>query len=377
MDLEDNIFMLPGPVKMHPRVLNAMSKPAMAHRGKDFSAVNREIKNLLKYLFQSQNDVVVISGSGTAGLEAAISNLLKKEDKVLNIVNGKFGERLYELSKVFATPVPLIFDWGKPIDLDEVAKTLEENDVKALALCHNETSTGLTNQAQEIGKLAKKHDILYILDGITSVGGIDVQPDEWNADITILGSQKCIAAPAGMAALSISQRAQEEMYDDTTYYLNLKKHIKKLRDNDQTPYTPAIPLFLALLETLRMIKEEGLQNRIKKIERLAIATRYAVSSLGLKLFPDERYASNTLTAINYPEGIEDPKFRNILREDFKVVIAGAQSHIKGKVFRIGHMGICSFTDLVATFAAIEATLKRLGYELEIGSGVRAIVKQMQ
>lgn len=377
MDLEDNIFMLPGPVKMHPRVLNVMSKPAMAHRDKEFSAINAEIRELLKYLFQSDNDVAVISGSGTAGLEAVISNLFRKGDKVVNIVNGKFGERLNELSEVFAQPIPTTTEWGTAVDLDKLSATLEENDdIKAITLCHNETSTGLTNQAEKVGKLAKKNDLLYILDGITSVGGLPVKIEEWNVDIAVLGSQKCIAAPAGMACLSISERAFELLHSDHSYYLDLKKHIERLKTKDQTPYTPAIPLFLALREALLMIKEEGLENRLERIEKLANATRKALKTLGLELFPDENYASNTVTAIYYPKEVEDKEFRNILKEKHRVIVAGAQSHIKGKVFRIGHMGICSFTDLLATFGAIEATLTELGYKVEKGSGVGAIADFM-
>ena len=368
--------MLAGPVKIHRRVLDVMSKPSIAHRGKEFSEVNAEIRELLKYLFQSDNDVAVISGSGTAGLETAIVNLLGKGDKALVIHNGKFGERQAELCQLYANTTEITAPWGKPPSLDALAAALEQDEYKAIALCHNETSTGMTNPAEEIGKLAKKHDTLFILDGITSVGGLDVNPDKLNADVVVFGSQKCIAAPAGLACLSVSERAQELLYDDTSYYLNLKKHIKRLKDGDQTPYTPAIPLFLALREALKMIKEEGLQNRLAKIERLAKATRAAVDALGLELFPEQEYASNTVTAINYPEGVVDNEFRGTLREDHNVIVAGAQAHIKGKVFRIGHMGLCSFTDLAATFAALEAALKKFKFDFELGAGVRAIVEYM-
>lgn len=360
---------------MHRRVLDVMSKPAMAHRSKQFEDVNRELRELLHYLFQSKNEVAIITGSGTAGVEAAISSLLKKGDKVLNITNGKFGERLYEMCKVFAEPTELKFEWGKAPDLNKIAELMEKEQFKAVTLCHNETSTGMTNPAKEIAAIVKKHDSLFILDGITSVGGIEVKPDDWDVDITTFGSQKCIAAPAGLSAVCISKRAEQMLYDDSNYYLSLKKHIEKLKKND-TPWTPAIPLFLALRESLRMLKEEGLENRIKRIEKLAIATRSAVKAMGLKLFIDERYASNTLTAINYPPGINDANFRATLRDKYNIIVAGAQDHIKGKVFRIGHMGICSFNDLLATFGSIEATLKSMDYKFELGSGVKAIVECM-
>ena len=374
-DLMDNVFMLPGPVKMHPRVLNAMSLPAMAHRSKDFEKVNSEIRELLQYLFQSKNNVALISGSGTAGTEAAIANLCKKGDKILNITNGKFGERLYELSKIYATPTELKFDWGKPIDTEKLKEAMEKEQFRAVSFVHNETSTGLTNPADEICSIAKKHGAFIILDGITSIGGLDVKVDELGADISVFGSQKCVAAPAGMAGVCVSKRAEDALYNDTTYYLSLKKHIKKLQEND-TPWTPAIPLFLAMREALRMIKEEGLENRIKKNALMADACRNAAEAIGLQIFPEKKYASNTLTAINYPVNIKDSDFRGMLRDKYNVIIAGAQDHIKGKVFRIGHMGICSWTDMVATWGVIEASFRKMGYPVKTGAGVGAIVDKM-
>ncbi len=376
MDLQDNVFMLPGPVKIHPRVLAAMSVPSVAHRSKDFSAVNAEIRELLKYLFKSENDVAVMSGSGTAGLETAIVNLVNRDEKILTTGNGKFGERLGEIARIYTDPTDILTQWGEPIDLERIAVELETGMYKAVAVCHNETSTALTNPVEEVGKLARKHDVIFILDGITSVGGLDVDPERIGADIVVFGSQKCIAAPAGLAALSVSDRAKEVLHDDTSYYLNLNKHIKKLRDGDQTPYTPAIPLHLALREALRMVKEEGIDNRVSKIAAMADATRAAVKALDLDLFPNPDYASDTVTAIRYPDGISDADFRGALLNDYNVIVAGAQAEIKGKVFRIGHMGICSWTDLVATFGAIEAVLTRLGYDLEKGASVAAVVDAM-
>ncbi|MEW5937756.1 MAG: alanine--glyoxylate aminotransferase family protein [Candidatus Thermoplasmatota archaeon] len=374
-DLQDNIFMLAGPVKIHRRVLEAMSVPSIAHRSEDFKEVNDELRELLKYLFQTDYDVALFSGSGTAGVEAAISNLVRKGDRVLNIANGKFGERLHEMSKIFATPTLLQIEWGKPPDLDVVERALAQEEYRAVTLCHNETSTGLTNQAMEIGALVKRHGALYILDGITSVGGLEVRPKDLGADVVIFGSQKCVGAPAGLAGICISPEAMSAMYDDTSYYLNVKKHVRKLKEGD-TPWTPAIPLFLAMREALRMLKEEGIESRIARTKALAEATRAAVDALGLTLFPDPRHASNTLTAINYPKGIKDKEFRGTLRDRYGVIVAGAQDHIKGKVFRIGHMGICAFSDLLATFGGIEATLHRLGYRFERGASLAEIVERM-
>ena len=371
-DTKDTVFMLPGPVKMHPRVMEAMDCPFMNHRGDEFREVIKELKELGKYLFQCDNDVVFLSGSGTAAMDAAVSNLVKKGDKVLNIVNGKFSERLNEISSVFGDAKVLEFEWGKVANLDAIAKALDEDDYKFVTLTHNETSTGVTNDGKEIGKIVNEKGALFIVDAITSVGGIEVKPKDWNFDMTIVGSQKCIAAPPGVSILSISKRAEEMLGDDTGYYLNLKKNLKNIRDKNQTAYTPAISLFMAMKEALIMLKEEGLENRIERTSRLATACRNAAKAIGLELFPDERFISNTVTAINYPDGIKDADFRKTLRDEYKVIIAGGQSHLKGNIFRIGHMGICSFEDLRATFEAMEPVLKKLGHQFEDGASLKAI-----
>lgn len=373
MDLEDNIFMLAGPVKMHPRVLRAMSSPAINHRSAEFKAVNAELRENLKYMFQTTSgQVALISGSGTAVLESVVSSLLHRKDKVLNLVNGKFSERFNDLCKVFAEPTPLTFEWGKAVDPEKVAAELEKGEYKAVTLCHNETSTGVTNPAKVIAALAKKHDCLFILDGITAVAGIEVKPDEWGVDAVVMGSQKCIAAPAGLAGVMVSQRAYEELHGEQSCYLNLREHIDALRDEDDTPWTPAIPLFLALREALRILKEETIETRIARTAMLANASRAAVDAMGLQLFPERKCASNTLTAIRYPQGIDDGKFRKELRESHRVVTAGGQGSVKGKIFRIGHMGICSIGDLLAAYTAVEAAMSKFGVSMPRGAAAKAI-----
>ena len=368
MTPKDTIFMLAGPVKMHPRVLQAMTAPYVAHRGAGFTEVIGEIRDLSRYLFQTDKHVCVLSGSGTAGLDAAISGLFRKEDRILNLANGKFGERFHEISEVYASSSLVESDWGKPFDLEDVEKALEDGDFKAVTICHNETSTGMTNQLEEVAGIAREHGALVIADAITSAGGLPFKPDEWGVDLAIVGSQKALAAPAGLAILYLSERAYETLNEDVPYYLNLKKHVDKIEQKSQTPWTPAIPLLLALRESLALLKEEGLENRLSRIQKMAEAARAAVGSLGLELFPDPAFASDTVTAIRYPPGIEDLEFRNTLREKYGVVVAGAQAHIKGKVFRIGTMGFCTMTDLLCTFSAIESLLREMGMDVRKGSG---------
>lgn len=366
-------FLLPGPVKIDPRVLQAMARPAMDHRGPEFKEILSEIRTLTQYLFGTRGDVAVLSGSGTAGLEAAVTGLLRKEDAVLNLVNGKFSERFHELCQVFATPTALSFDWGTAVDPAKVSESLDAGSFRAVTLCWNETSTGLTNPIEPIAKAVKEHDALLIVDGITAVGGLENRMEAWGIDALVMGSQKCLAAPPGLSAVALSKAASESLRPDGSFYTNLKAHVDRLAKQD-TPFTPAVPLFLAFLEALRMLEEEGLENRVARTRRLAEAARSAVGALGLDLYPARRFASNTVTAIKYPRGVDDSKFRKILRETHRTTVAGGQGHLKGAIFRIGHMGICSLDDLCRGFAAMEAALAEMGHATPRGTAVAALAK---
>ena len=367
-------FLLPGPVKMHPRVLEAMAAPAMNHRGPEFKEILSEIRGLTQYLFATSGEVAVLSGSGTAGLEAAVSGLLRKQDRVLNLVNGKFSERFHELCQVFTTPTALSFEWGTAVDPGKVAAALDSGDFHAVTLCWNETSTGLTNPIAEIAKVVKEHDAFLIVDGITAVGGLENRVEAWGIDALVTGSQKCLAAPPGLSAVALSKAAYESLHADTSFYTNLRAHADALAKQD-TPFTPAVPLFLAFREALRMLKEEGLENRIARTRRLAEAARAGVDALGLHLYPNPRFASNTVTAIRYPVGVDDAAFRKELREKHGTVVAGGQGPLKGHIFRIGHMGICSFEDLKAGFQAFETSLTNLGHKAVPGAALNAIAKR--
>lgn len=355
---------------MHPRVLQAMATPAMNHRGPEFKEILSEIRGLTQYLFGTRGEVAVLSGSGTAGLEAGVSGLLRKQDRVLNLVNGKFSERFHELCQVFTTPTALTFDWGTAVDPQQVERALDAGEFRAVTLCWNETSTGLTNPIEPIAKVVKDHDALLLVDGITAVGGLENRMDAWGIDALVMGSQKCLAAPPGLSAVALSRTAYESLHSDTSFYTNLKAHTDALAKQD-TPYTPAVPLFLAFREALRMLKEEGLEARIARTQKLGEAARAAVQMLGLALYPDPRFASNTVTAIRYPPGVDDSRFRKVLREEHHTIVAGGQGQLKGSIFRIGHMGICTFEDVEAGFRAIEATLAKLDHAVGKGRDFEA------
>ena len=368
---KESLLMLPGPVPMPERVRFAMSRQAINHRSAEFGAVYADCVRVLKTAFGTTNDVVVISGSGTAGMEAAVSNF-GRDKEIACFVNGKFGERLFKISQRYGKAHELKSEWGTPLDLAGLEKQLEAG-AQVVTLVHNETSAGIKNPAAEVGRLARKHDALFIMDGVTSVGGDTFEMDKWGVDVAIVGSQKCLAAPAGLAAVAVSNRAWERLTKNPPYYLDLAAYRKSAAGKPmETPYTPAVPLFLALREACLMIEEEGLANRIARHQKMAKSVRAAAQVWGLSLFPKldakHEYAT-TVTAVSYPEGIKDDDVRATIKK-MGIIIAGGQDHLKGKIFRIGTMGAVGAPEILATLAATQHGLKKAGYKVK-GDGVEA------
>ncbi|MHB8606239.1 MAG: pyridoxal-phosphate-dependent aminotransferase family protein [Thermoplasmatota archaeon] len=376
-DLEDNTFLLAGPVKMHPRVLRAMSVPAMEHRAAKFVDQNKAIGAALKDVFQTQkSDVVLMSGSGTLGMDAAAQSLLKKGEKAVTIENGKFGARFAKLAGIYGDSTSLkAKEWGRPVALADIDAALARVKPKALFLTHNESSIGFTWPLRELASAAHAHGALVVADCITSVGGMNVPVDAWGIDVAIVGSQKCLGGPAGLVALACSPAAQAAMHKDAGYYLNLPRWIEKFREGD-TPFTPAIPLHLAMHEALKIVKDEGLEKRIAKVRAQAEATRAAVEAMGLELWVEPGYRSDTVTAIRYPAGVDDAKCRKALKDNYGVVVAGGQDDVKGKIFRIGHMGTVSWPEIAGAFVAIEKTLAAQGASVKRGAWVEAFSRHM-
>jgi aspartate aminotransferase-like enzyme len=366
---KEPLLMLPGPVPMPERVRLAMARQAINHRGAEFGSVYADCIRILKGAFGTTNDLFVISGSGTAAMEAAVANFGKGR-KITCLVNGKFGERLYKISQRYGTARAVSSDWGTPLDLEELEHHLSEG-AEMVTLVHNETSAGIKNPAEKVGRLARKYDALFVMDGITSIGGDEVKADDWGADLAIVGSQKCLAAPAGLSAVSVSGRAWERLSDERPYYLDLAAYRKSAASKVmETPYTPAVPLFLALREACRIIEEEGLSVRIARHRKMADAVRAAVRGWGLDLFPrtdaDHAY-SNTVTAVKLPKGVIDTDFRGAVKKA-GIEIAGGQDHLKGNIFRIGTMGAVGAPEILATLAAVQNSLRLHGYKPE-GDGI--------
>ena len=372
------LLMIPGPVMLHPRVLQAMSKQMINHRDKAFSDMYDECRSTLQYLLNTKNDTYVLTGSGSCAMESAISNLVKG-DKVISIVNGKFGERFRDIAGRYGEVASLEFEWGNPVDLAKVEDALSKG-AKAITMVHNETSAGVKNPAEEVGKLAKKYNALFILDCITSAGGDLVEADKWGVDIAVTGAQKCLGAPSGLSSVSVSKKAWDSMVKNPPYYLDLKKYKKSAEaERSETPYTPSITLFYGMLEAMRMIKEETIEKRIARHVKGAQGIRAAAKALGLELYPvtdSHTVLSNTVTAIMIPAGITDKDLRGTMKSADGVAIAGGQDRLKGVIFRIPSMNAFTEADLVRTIESLESTLIKFKAldEGKKGAGVDAFRK---
>jgi len=368
---KEPLLMIPGPVPMPERVRHAMLRQAINHRGAEFGAVYADCVRVLRMFFGTTNDLFVLSGSGTAAMEAAIGNFGAGR-KIVSLVNGKFGERLGKIGQRYGTVQVLDSDWGTPLDLAGLEKALVAG-AELVTFVHNETSTGIRNPAPEIAKMAKQHGALVIMDGITSIGGDEVKADSWGVDVAFMGSQKCFAAPAGLSAISVSKRAWEMLSERRPYYLDLAAYRKSASGTPmETPYTPAVALFLGLREALLLAEAEGVQARITRHRKMADAVRAAVAAWGLAMFPkiDALHGySNTATAVSVPAGVNEKELRGTVKQ-LGIEIAGGQDHLKGKIFRIGHMGAVGAPEILATLAATEHGLAKAGWKVK-GSGVAA------
>ncbi|MDP6612413.1 MAG: alanine--glyoxylate aminotransferase family protein [Candidatus Hydrothermarchaeota archaeon] len=369
-------LLIPGPVELSPDVLQAMARPPMGHRTSDFEEILEDCWRNLKNIFQTKNDVLIITGSGTSAMDAAISSTMNEGEEIICIGGGKFGERFIEIANAYGLkPGEVEVEWGDAVALEEVEGVIAESSAKAITLTHNETSTGVVHNAKAVGKIAREYGLLYIMDGITSVGGDEVKADAWGVDICITGSQKCLAAPPGLAMMSVSDKAWGVIDEKgrSNYYLDMAAYRRALRKRT-TPYTPSVSLIYGLRVALRKVVEEGLEARVKRHRALAKATREAFKAMNIELFPREAIASNTVTALKIPEGLTDDDIRGRMKREHGILIAGGQAQLKGKIFRIGHMGNVGYSEIIDALTSLESVLKKSGHYLEPGSGLKAAQK---
>lgn len=381
--MKDKTFlMIPGPTPVPERVLLEIAKHPIGHRSSEFSKILEAVYSDLKYVFQTKNDVIVYTASGTGAMDAALSNLINEGDKVLSLVIGNFSRRLAKIAKGLGADVELIeVEPGNAIDPAVLKERLSKDvnkEIKIVTLIQNETSTGVTNDVKTLVSIIKDHGALSVVDGVTSVGAIECKMDEWGIDVLITGSQKGLMIPPGLSFLAASEKAWKvhEQCKHPDFYFNWTTNRKSVRENS-TAFTPAVSLICGLKAALDMMKEEGLENIVARHTKIANALRTAIKALGLKLFvADEKYASNSITAILPPEGISIPDIRKVMKKDYDIEVANGQNELKDKIFRMGTLGYVSERDAITAIGALEATLYKLGHKFEPGSGVAALIKEL-
>ena len=373
--MEKKYLFSPGPTMLPPEVLLKMAEPVMHHREPEFERILAEIREGLKYLFQTKNEVLTFTSSGTGAMEGAVSNILSKGDKALVVRGGKFGERWGEICKAYGIEfIPIDVEWGKAVDPKQIQKALASNpSVRGVYTQASETSTGAKHPIREIAEIVKKYEeTVLVVDAITGIGVFDLPMDAWGIDVLISGSQKALMLPPGLSFVALSDKAWKsvERSNLPKFYFDFKKELKSVQKN-QNSFTPAISLFVGLKESLRLIRKEGLEAVFRRHEKLAEATRAAAKALGLELYaPDS--PSNAVTAVKVPEGIQGGKLKSLFFEKFGITVAGGQDQAKGKIIRIAHLGYYERLDMVMVISALEMLLKEMGYRFELGAGVRAV-----
>jgi len=368
--MKRRFLMTPGPSPVPLFVRESLAQEIMHHRTSEFKEILKEAHSGLKSVFCTENPVLILSSSGTGAMEAAVSNLFSKGDKVLAIGGGKFGERWAEIAKAFALDVvELNIEWGSAPSADELIKILDENEnIKGVLTTLCETSTATVFDIEKIAKITSEKNMLLVVDAISGLGQDILLTDQWGVDVVVSGSQKGFMLPPGLSFISLSKRAQSAMAnsDLPKYYFDLKKALKS-HAKDDTPYTSAVSLVVGLATALNAINKEGLEARWKKFSKMAEATREAAKALGLKVFSQQ--PSDSVTAIVSPENIKSSDIIKALRSEYGLSIAGGQAEFKDKIFRIAHMGWISEKDLIECFSLLEKVLVNLGYEFKQGASV--------
>ncbi|OGX32234.1 MAG: class V aminotransferase [Omnitrophica WOR_2 bacterium RIFCSPLOWO2_12_FULL_46_30] len=366
-------LLTPGPTPLPPQVCEALARPIIHHRTPQFQAILKEAVEGLKYVFQTKSDVFILSSSGTGAMEAAVANLLSPGDTAITVEGGKFGERWTELCYAYSVHTEIIkVEWSRAVKAEEIKAKLKATKAKVVFTTLCETSTGVTTDIKSIAEAVKNSEAVLVVDAISGLGVIDLKTDEWAADVVVSGSQKGLMLPPGLGFISISQKAWKliDTARSPRYYFDLRA-AKKAWAQADTPFTTPVSLVVALNAALKMLKEEGLENVFTRCRKMAEAVRAAASALGLKLYADASCASEAITAINVPFGLDGEKLVKTMRDIYGVTIAGGQAELKGKVFRIASMGYLNEFDIILALSCLEKVLYQMGYKFELGAGVRA------
>jgi aspartate aminotransferase-like enzyme len=364
----------PGPTSAPPEVLLELAKPVLHHREPQFLKTLAEVREGLKYLFQTSGEVILLSASGTGGMEAAVANLFSSGDRALVISGGKFGERWAEICRVYGVePVTLEVPWGEAVKPSDVADALARDaSIRGVCVQACETSTGAAHDVRALGEIVKAHPhALLIVDAVSTLGATPLYTDEWGLDAVVAGSQKAMMLPPGLAFVAMSERAWQRAAQTNLprYYFDLPK-IRRELEQDDHPYTLPTSLVVALREALGSLRAEGLDHIFRRHRQLAEATRAGIKALGLSLLA-EKSPSDALTVVRVPAGIDGGRIPRLFQELCSITIVGGQDRLRGKIFRLAHMGYVDAFDVVTMVSAVEFVFHRLGYPLEWGAGVRA------
>ena len=367
------LLLAPGPTPVPSRVRLAMAQPMFHHRTPQFSALFGEVRAQLQELFQTEQDVLMLAASGTGAMEAAVNNCFAPGDEVIFVNGGKFGERWGKLSSTFGLkPVEIKVEWGRAVRPEQVEQALAEHpNAKGVLVQASETSTAAVHPIEQLSAITRKTNALLVVDGITAVGVYPIPMDQWGVDVLITGSQKALMLPPGLALIALSARAWERVGQtkQPRFYFDLPRERTNQAKNT-TAWTPAISLVIGLREALTMMQEEGYPNLYARHARLASATRAAGLALGLRLVAPDN-PSPAVTGLYTPEGIDGGKLFSYLRDKMRVVFAGGQDQLKGKIIRIAHLGYIGAFDTITAVAALEMALKHFGHPVELGRGVGA------
>ncbi len=365
------ILMTPGPTITDHEILLEIAKPTMSHTSPEFDKIHSEVISGLREVFGTSGEVIVIPGSGTSAMELALRSAVKPGDKVLILRAGFFGDYLASgVEYIGGKPEKYSSSIGKGFTPGDLDRLLEKNkDADAVAFQHVETSTSVANPVKELSRVAKEWGLKVIVDGVASIGGMEMKQDEWGVDVCFTGSQKALGVPPGLGIVAFSKDYSRELETRTnTLYFNIKMLLKEMESTRNYYLTPSVNLIYGLKKSLEIIKNEGLENRFLRHKIMAEAVRNAISYMGLKLVADEEFRADTVTAVYLPENIEWPKLYNGMRSK-GIELAGGLGELKGKIFRIGHMGQTSINEIVATIAALERTLLELGYKVRLGQAL--------
>ena len=368
-------LLIPGPTPVPARVLSAMGRQMINHRGPSFSSIIKEIVEGVKWAYQTkENDIIPLTTSGTGGMESAIVNFLSPGDKVLSLNIGAFGNRFAKIAKAYGADVDEVkFERGKAVDIKIVEQKLSadtKKEIKAVLIQQNETSTGVLNDVKAVAELVNKHGALMIVDAVSGLLTAPLKVDEWGLDVVVSGSQKAFMVPPGLAFVSVNKKAwaANEKAKMPRFYFDFKQAMK-FAEIGETPWTPAVSVIFGMQEAIRMLKEEGLENIFARHEMMTKAVRAGLKAIGLKLLVnDEKIASRAVTPVFPPDGVDADKLRKVIREKYGVVLAGGQEDLKGKLFRIGHLGYIDKLELLAALAALEI---ELGSSVKKGTAVAA------